>query len=198
MRIVLIFLSLILGSFAPPETPAVYTLKYKIKHDGKDIGDVKATRLIQDGKITYEVQTNMNIRLLGSQKVAYYSKAVYQNGILHSSIARSYLNDKQHQSCVTTLKNRYYEVKKDKDTRTFTRAVNYSGSLLYFAEPTGHQLVYSEMSGQDNGLKKAGEGYYVLTDAKSKKQNKYWYRGGVLEKAAIKHTFIDIEVHRVH
>lgn len=198
MRIVLIFLAILLGAFAPPN-PAINVLKYKVKQDGKDIGDVKATRVIQDGKVIYEVQTNINIKMLGTQKISYYSKATYQNGVLLNSVARSYLNNREHHSCFTTLKNnRYYEVKREDQTRTLQRVVKYSGSALYFSEPSGIQLVFSEMSGQDNLVRKAGEGHYLLSDAKSKKQNRYWYRGGILEKAAIKHSFVDLEIQRIN
>jgi len=69
--------------------------------------------------------------------------------------------------------------------------------MLYFKEAGNIKLIYSEMSGVDNTMSKTGEGQYILTNNKNKKQNKYWYRNGILERALINHSVIDIEIKRI-
>ena len=197
MRVILLITTLLISSFAPPEA-AVHQLRYRVKQDGKDIGEIRATRKFQDNRTFYDVETRLNVKMLGSQKVEYYLKAVYQNGMLLSSTAKSFLNEKLHHTCQTSLKNNRYEIRRDKESHTLSRALNYSGVMLYFQEPLNVHIVYSEMSGQDNFIRKASEGHYLMTDGKSKKQNRYWYRNGQLEKAFIKHTFVDLELVRAH
>ena len=70
--------------------------------------------------------------------------------------------------------------------------------MLYFKEPVGVSLAYSELAGVDNKINKIGDHVYTLTDSKSKNVNKYWYKGGVLEHAFVNHTLLTVEVRRIH
>lgn len=199
MRYSILFAALaLLVSFAPPETPALTKLRYQVLKDGKAIGEIKATQIIQGNQVVYEVQTEMNIKVVLSQKVSYTSKAVYENGALQNANSKSYFNDKLHNSCVTALKGNRYWVKTDKSEFYLNRSITYSGVMLYFREPGSVTNVYSEMSGQENTMRKTGNGQYVLTNSKSKKQNRYWYRGGILDHASINHTLLDLEIQRVN
>ncbi|RYZ51175.1 MAG: hypothetical protein EOP49_12310 [Sphingobacteriales bacterium] len=198
MRFLLIFLFFSITSFAPPENSGVANLRYLIYQDGKEIGEIKASRWNRDKQTHFEVKTSLNIRMLGSQKVTYSSHAVYQNAHLLQSVARSYLNDKLHHNCQVTLKSNRYEIKRDKNLSYLGRQIGYSGVMLYFKEPNGISQVFSEMTGQDNMMKRTGDGQYTMTDSKSKKQNRYVYRNGQLEKAYINHSFFDLEVRRVN
>jgi len=199
MRHLILFISFLsLVSFAPPESPALSKLRYQVLKDGKAVGEIRATQIVQGEQIVYEVETQMDIKVLLSQKIRYTSRAVYQNGVLQNANSRSYVNDKQHNACVTALKGNRYWVKTDKDEFYINRSIAYSGVMLYFKEPGNTSLVYSEMSGQENGMRKTGSGQYVLTNSRSKKQNRYWYKGGILDHASINHTLIDLEIQRVN
>jgi len=199
MRYSILFATLfLLVSFAPPETPALTKLRYKVLKDGKAIGEIKASQIIQGGQIVYEVQTEMNVKVVLSQRISYTSKAVYEDGVLQHANSKSYFNDKLHSTCITTLKGNRYWVTTDKDEFYVNRTITYSGVMLYFREPGSTTTVYSEMSGQDNTMRKTGNGQYVLTNSKSKKQNRYWYRGGILDHASINHTLLDLEIQRVN
>jgi hypothetical protein len=197
-QLLLISTLLVLVFVGLPAQAIAHTLKYKVYRDGKEIGYIRAVRSTQGEQVVYDVETHMTIKVLINQKVDYTSNAVYTNGILQSSSARSWVNDKVHHSCYTTLKGNKYIVKTDKDNLVINRLISYSGVLLYFREPGNVDRVFSEMSGQDNLMRKAGAGYYILTNSKSKKQNKYWYKGGMLDRAFINHTLIDIEIQRVN
>lgn len=196
-RIIFLYTLFLLASFTPPES-SVHRLHYRIINDGKVIGEIHASRSVHGDQVIYDVETKMDVKVLISQRIAYTSRAVYENGILQSSSSKSYLNDKLHQFCITTLKGNRYAIKIDKYERSLARYVNYSGVLLYFKEPLNVSLVYSEMSGQDNKIRKATYGQYILTNTKSKKENRYWYKGGILERAMINHTLIDLEIQRVN
>ncbi|HRO44060.1 MAG TPA: hypothetical protein PL009_14590 [Flavipsychrobacter sp.] len=191
--VLLILLWLSFTSFAPP---AVQKLRYKIFKDKKEIGYISAIRTTQGETTTYDVETHMSIRVLINQKVEYTSKAIYQNGLLQNSIAKSFVNDKLHNTCITNWKGNHYTIKTDKNDHSLARSVAYSGAMLYFKEPPAG-LIYSEMSGHDNTIRKAGIGHYILTNSKSKKQNKYWYKAGILDRAFLNHALIDIEIQRV-
>ena len=139
----------------------------------------------------------MNLKILLNQKVNYSSRATYKQGFLHNGSSVAYVNDKLHNSCTTTWKDNRYEIRKDKNIIYHNRRFDYSGTLLYFHEPARTTHVYSEMAGQVNTIRNTGTNLYTLTDTKSKKQNKYRYRNGILEQAHIDHALIDLEIRRI-
>lgn len=195
-----ILLPVLLISFDPPptESPVVQNLRYILLHDGKQIGQVKARKVTQGNEVTYETETSMTIRVVLNQDIDYSTFATFQNGIMISSRSKSFFNNKLHHTCTTQWKGRYYEIVRDNNKSTLGRQVNYCGAMLYFKEPIGGSLAFSELAGLDNKINKIGDHIYTLTDSKSKKKNKYWYRGGILEKAYINHTLLDVEVRRAY
>lgn len=177
--------------------PAVTRLQYEVYQDGKRVGNIVASCSTQGETASYEVETRMDVKVVFTQRVRYNSTAVYRRGQLQNSSAVSYLNDKVYQSCHTTLNNGRYDIRREKGNTTLRRNVTYSGVLLYFREPGETSVVFSEMTGQDNSMRRNADGSYTLTDSKSKKQNRYWYKGGILERAML-NSIVDIEVRRVH
>ena len=197
MRSIFILLPflVIISSFSPPETiPA--KLRFKVLKNDKEIGWINATKTISGNQILYEVETELEIKLVFTQKVVYSSKALYVNNFLQKSVSKSFVNKKLQHHCVTLWKGNHYEIKRDHDIERLDRKVFYSGIMLYFKEPGDEHLVYSEMAGQDNFMAK-GDGVYLLTDGKSKRKNSYWYKGGLLHKAFIDHSLVDFEIIRV-
>jgi hypothetical protein len=193
-------LTFLLTSFdpAPPESPSVFHLKYILLHDGKQIGSVKARSVTQGNQVIYETETQMTIRVVMNQDIDYSTTATFQNGIMVSSKSKSFFNNKLHHNCTTQWRGKHYEIKRDNNRTTLARQINYCGGMLYFKEPVGVSLAYSELAGLDNKINKVGDRAYTLTDSKSKKVNKYWYKGGILEHAYINHTLLTVEVKRVY
>src|SRR5215217_4471654 len=110
--------------FAPPPESAVITkLKYVILHDGKEVGKITATRTGKDNQMLYESETNMTIKVIMKQDVHYTSRALFQNGVFMSSVAKSYLNNKLHHSCVTQWKSKAYEIKRDNERTQLNRQI---------------------------------------------------------------------------
>jgi hypothetical protein len=188
----------LLSSFSPPEAPAVAHLTYAIKRDGKVVGQIKASRTIQGSKTYYEVETHMEIKVIVTQNIDYSSKAFYEDGVLQSSVSKSYLNQKLHNSCTTVLRGNRYEIKNDNAVSYIKKPVYYSGVMLYFKEPGNTSLVYSEMSGQENYMRKKAVAQYILTNSKSQKQNHYYYKNSFLDRAYIDHSMVDLEIQRVN
>jgi hypothetical protein len=200
MLIYNILLTFLLSSFdpSPPEAPAVLSLRYILLHNGKQIGEVKAKRVTHDNQVTYETETKMTIKVILNQDINYNTYALFQNGIMVSARSKSFFNDKLHHTCNTQWKGKYYEIITDNDKSTLSRQIAYCGAMLYFKEPAGVSLAYSELAGVDNKIARIGDHIYTLTDAKSRKKNKYWYKGGILDRAYINHTVLDVEVQRVN
>lgn len=194
MRLLLILLTVILL----PATCLAVTLRYKVYKGGKEIGQIRAVKSVQGEKTTYVVETQMTVRVLLNQNIFYTSTAVYANGVLQQSEARSILNNKQHHSCSSILRDSRYIIKQNGEELVLNRLVRYSGVLLYFKEPGNNTMVFSEMYGADNTMRKAAAGHYILTDNKSKRQNVYWYKGGILDHAAINHSMMDLTIQRVN
>jgi hypothetical protein len=181
-----------------PETGSTTRLQYIVIKDGKRIGEIRATRAIEDNQTIYDVITTLSVKVLLKQDISYSSHSVYQNGILLAANAKSFLNNKLHHKCTTTWKVNKYEIRRDEDKHTLNRQVTYSGAQLYFKEPVGISNVYSEMSGHDNTMVRTGDHNYTLTDGKTRKKNKYMYKGGMLDHAFINHSLLDFEVQRVY
>jgi len=190
-----IFTFLAFSAFA---VAGVQKLRYKVIKDEKEIGQIIAVRTTEGETVIYDVETELNIRIILNQEIIYTSRAVYQNGSLRNSVAKSYVNDKLHHSCITNYKGGTYYIQTDKGKSSLNGNVTYSGVLLYFKEPGSVSQIFSEMSGQNNAVRKVGAGQYILTNSKSGKQNKYWYKGGILERAFLHHTLINIEIQRVN
>jgi hypothetical protein len=182
----------------PPENTVTTRIRYVVTHKGEKVGEIKASKSSRDNQVVYESETKMTIKVIMKQDVEYSSRALYQNGVFVSSVAKSYLNDKLRHQCVTQWKGKSYEIKRDNEKTQLTRQVTYSGAMLYFKEPVGVGLIYSEMTGTDNRMSRTGEHTFILTDGQSKKQNKYWYKNGILDHAFINHTLVDIEIQRVY
>lgn len=182
----------------PPETSVIKKLTYVITQKGKPIGNIKATRLITGDDVQYEVETIMNVKVLLTQRIKYQCSARYKDGVMQGSLSKSFVNDKLHQTCTVTQKDGKYHVAIDKETVIINNEITYSGAMLYFDEPKNITGIFSEMTGQLNGIKKAGETAFILTDAKSRKQNFYWYKGGILDHAYLNHTLVDIEIKRTN
>lgn len=198
MRLLLLCTLLLLTTTAHAEVSAVSKLRYKITKDGKEIGYIKAERITEGENLIYEVETKMTIKVVLNQNVNYTSRAVYRGSTLQSSLSKSYVNGKLHQTCKTVFKNGRYFIKTNNNDAVIARDISYSGVMLYFQEPGSAALVYSEMSGYDNKVKKVGDATYILTNSKSGKQNHYWYKGGILDRATIDHLLADLEIQRVN
>jgi hypothetical protein len=183
---------------APPPSPLAGTtkLQYIVIQDDKKIGTIDAVANAHGDVVIYDVDMKMNPKILFTQRVKYSSRAVYKHGQLQNSSAASYVNDKQHHTCATTWKGNRYDIRREKDAFSLKRAIAYSGVMLYFREPAGVATVYSEMSGQDNSIRRSGD-RYILTDSRTKKQNQYWYKAGILDHASLNHALVDIQIKRV-
>lgn len=175
-------------------------LRYGLYKDGREVGEIKTKKYEKDGQVIYEVQTSMTIKVLMTQKIEYSSTSSFHNGILIKSIAKSFFNEKEHHYCITKLAagHNKYEITQEDGTRFLSGNITYCGSMLYFQEPGNQSKVYSEMAGQINTVRNIKDGHYVMTDSKSRKQNNYWYKDGILEKASIRHTLLELEVRRKH
>lgn len=198
MRLLLLYTLLLFTTTAYAEAPPVSKLRYKITKDGKEIGYIKAERITEGENLIYEVETKMTIKVVLNQNVNYTSRAVYRGSTLQSSLSKSYVNGKLYQTCKTVFQDGRYLIKNNNNDAVIARNISYSGVMLYFQEPGNATLVYSEMSGYDNKVKNAGNGNYILINSKSGKQNHYWYKSGILDRATIDHLLADLEIQRVN
>lgn len=181
-----------------PEYGSVKKIIYTITQKGKPIGSIKAVKTTKGDEVDYDVETMMDVKVLLTQHIKYHSAVRYKAGKLLNSLSKSYVNGKLHQTCNVTRSNEQYHVQTDKQTNIIDNEITYSGTMLYFIEPKNINTVFSEMTGQVNTIKKATDANFILTDAKSKKQNYYWYKNGILDKAHLSHALVDIEIKRTN
>lgn len=200
MKSLLLLFCFFIGLFEspPPETTVTKKINYIITQKGKTIGHVRATKQTINDEVEYDVETAMDVKILLTQHIKYQSTVKYKDGVLQNSTSKAFVNGKLHQTCIVTRKDGQYKVISDKQTSIINDDITYSGVLLYFAEPKNTTTVFSEMTGQVNAVKKTGEANFVLTDAKSHKQNYYWYKNGMLDRAYLNHALVDIQIKRTN
>lgn len=173
-----------------------HSLTYRILHRGKVVGTINATRSYSGQQIIYEVISEMAIRIVMMQDISWRMNVVYQNGILLHSHAFCVANEKVQQDCKTTKTKDGYRIIRNRQEESLGQPIFYSGVLLYFKEPSETSYVYSELNGLVNTVKRLGPGHYQLTDRKTNKQNQYWYRNGILHRAELHHTLIELTIER--
>ena len=171
--------------------------KYQVNVWGMDIGEFSVKQEKgQDGALKVEAVTDVKVKLLFNYQVKYTQQSCYKNGNLLSFHVQTIKNGEVNSD--TRLEKTWggYLLIKDGDSTYVHENITYSGSLLYFNEPSGISSIYKERSGETQQIKCVDRHTYVITDEKDKKTNEYKYKGGILNQAALIHPIATIHLER--
>ncbi len=181
--------------YVPPPDPAPQQLHYLLYSKRNErVGEIKCSKTYDGNQVIYEAETHIELKVIAKQELNYHVKAIYKNGILVSCTGDSYFNSRPHSKCKANWTGNRYEIKKDSTSTVINRAINYSGAVLYFQEPPVNGSFFSEINGYESNIMKTAENAYTMTDSKTRKQNKYVYKGGILQSAFIDNAVLDIIV----
>ena len=122
---------------------------YDVELFGKKIGSTTVERIDKgNGEIEIKLSSNTEVNILFSHKTSVMNMdVVYKNGQLISSYVKNVKDD------VTEVANvlwdgAKYVIKKGEETFTLKQVVDFSSSVLYFIEPVGRPLIFSERLGR--------------------------------------------------
>jgi hypothetical protein len=164
---------------------------------GANIGEFSVRQTGENGQVNIEAITDVNVNLLIFYRVKYVQHTVYNQSILQSSRVETYKNGKLNSTIRLKLQNDSYLLVADGDTTIINDSIAYSGSLIYFNEPTRIKKIYKERSAEMQQINSVSEHTYVIKDENEKELNRYFYEGGILQYAQMKHSMGTIELKRI-
>ncbi|AIZ42353.1 DUF6134 family protein [Cellulophaga baltica] len=170
------------------------TLWYDIIYKEKTIGSLKATKTHKDAKTTYHTSSTIAFRLIKEFAVNYNYSVDFEAKLLKKAVVNIHINDKSHAKTLTQWhENEYLITKNGKSEVPIKTTIDYTTILLYFLEPTHINNCYSEQDGSFNTIVSLGNHVYKKINANGK-ENVYYYKNGVLEKAVIDGGLIAFEM----
>jgi hypothetical protein len=174
-----------------------YTAKYRIRVLGMNIGEFTVNQKTEDGDISVEAITDVEVKIIFTYRVKYIQQSLYKDGNLWNSHVKTIKNGKVHSDIQLKKQGETYLLTSERDSVTIHDSITYSGSLLYFNEPKQVSYLYKERNGEKNHIKCIAEHTYALMDGKNKKANEYEYKNGILNRAALIHPIATIYMERL-
>jgi len=171
--------------------------KYRIRVFGMNIGEFTVNQKTVGRDIHVEAITNVEVKIIFTYRVKYIQESYYKDGILWNSHVQTIKNGNVYSDILLKREGEAYLITKDGSTDTIHGKITYSGSLLYFNEPEQVQYLYKERTGEKSHIKCIADHTYALMDEKNNKTNKYEYKDGVLDRAALIHPIATIYLERL-
>lgn len=168
--------------------------KYRIQVLGMNVGQYTVNQKTTEDKIVIEAITDVEVKIIFTYRIKYVQKSLYRNGQLWNSHVQTIKNGKVNSDVWLEKQGGGYLLKKDGESVYIDDDITYSGSLLYFNEPTQVSYLYKERSGEKQALKRIADHTYILTDGKDKKTNEYEYEEGMLVRADLIHPLATIHL----
>ncbi|TVZ10381.1 hypothetical protein JM80_2919 [Cellulophaga sp. RHA_52] len=179
-----ILLLVFLGGLIAKNNTVNTVLHFDILHKNKVVGNLQATKTIEDGLTTYHSFTHIQAKILTTINVKYTYNVVFNNKELNKADVSIMLNNKVYAETSTERSNKEYKITKNKKVSTFKEPITFTTVQLYFTEPLHITTCYSEQDAAMNTLIYLGNHKYKKVNAKDN-ENIYTYKNGVLYEASI-------------
>lgn len=154
------------------------TRNYDIIFSGDKVGNLTVTKKIAGNLTTYKLESRSELKVLFSTKKNYVSMDVtYKDGKLISSYCKNDVDDKTDNYASISWDGTKYNITNEKGKLTFNAPVTYSVISLYFAEPKGMKMLFTERIGEAYALTDLGSGRYEFKIPNGDK-NIYTYENG--------------------
>lgn len=164
-------------------------LHYEVIRNGDVIGDLFATKSLNEGTIDYSTESTVKIKML--MTFSLYSKVTgsFRNGMLVNGSALRTVNGKSRVNTTISWKANHYDIhEEDEREEVIKENITYSTARLYHDEPVGIKIVFSENFRKFIPLKEVRTHYYELKlpDGNS---NFYTYTNGICSAAEVSTNF---------
>ncbi|HWB63983.1 MAG TPA: DUF6134 family protein [Chitinophagales bacterium] len=153
---------------------------YNVELFGKKIGTTTVEKIDKgNGTVEYLLSSASEVTLLFTKKTSIMNfDVVYKDGKLFSSYCKNVKDDATE--VVTILWDGLkYVIKRGEEILQLNTPIDYSTILLYYIEPKGRPMVFSERQGRYTTFQALGGGVYEYKQDNGV-DNIYRYRNGVL------------------
>lgn len=178
--------------------PKELTSKYSIHMLGVNIGEFAVTQVNDNGNVNIKATTEVKIYLLFTYHIKYVQNTDYKQGVLQNSHVETYKNGELNSTMWLTFKDGSYLLVVDGDTTIINDPITYSGSLVYFNEPKEATRIFKERNAEMRQITPVGEHIYTIKDEKDRELNRYFYEGGILQNATMRHALGSVELKRIN
>lgn len=172
-------------------------LKYNVRVLGMDVGELTVSERIDNGDTVIEATTDVKVRIVFTYRVRWEQKSIHRGGELLNSSLLTYKKDKLNSSTYLTRERDGYLLEKDEETSFIGNSIKYSGSLLYFHEPSGISELYYEINGEMKPLTSIGDHKYRIIDPANGRESVFEYEDGILQRSSIEHGIATIYTERM-
>lgn len=172
---------------------------YEIKALGTEIGSATVSKHISGDTTYYLTQSLLEVNLLIKKiRMEVINRTNYYGGQLISSEAHVVVNGEIHTSSSVVWQDPKYLIRINGEEKVpINFPVVYSGTLLYFHEPSDIQQAFSETSGLFMRVEKEKEGQYTVTDLNNNRDMLHQYEDGVLTNIKIKHPLLTVSINLI-
>ncbi|MBB4120065.1 hypothetical protein GGR32_002377 [Mesonia hippocampi] len=175
------------------------TLMFDILHKDRKIGELHATKNIDDSLTTYTSNTEISTKIITSINVLYSYHVVYKNNKLKEAKTLIKVNDKIRTQAHTIYRDGayYFSEKENNSQRLDTKKISYSTVKLMFEEPKNVTSLFAEEHGNFHKLDYVTQHTYKKTiPGESRKENTYTYKKGTLVKGILDVGIISFELQK--
>lgn len=160
------------------------TAVYQISMGGFKIGEQTVVQK-NHGDTTW-IDVNSSTKLAGGLttiKLRQHTRFI--NGELEYSSVVVIRNGKIYSTTTTQKNGSFYNIQSNGKRRHAKLDILYSGSQLYFQEPTDQKSIYIESDGLMKRLKNVDTHSYEAYLAQEKFCNRYYYKNGILQRSDV-------------
>lgn len=168
-------------------------LLYAIHHKGKKVGELSFRRQRSGARTLYNLQSEVNVRMLFAINVKTQEQAVYENELLQFSSVLRQVNGRQKTNRQIRNNGRGLTVSADGESHELKNyRVKYSALCLYSTEPVLYTNVFADNFQAFVPIVKMADHHYRITlpDGSS---NDYFYEGGICQKVQVRSSLFDAE-----
>ena len=181
MRLVFLFLYLVAISLSA----GAQTREYEVFLKGKQVGQLKVVREVNDESEKITVITLIDAQALVGLTQYDESQASYMDGKLIDATSITKINGSTA-TTQTTLRKGGYTINEDGKSKRLGQLMLFGSDLLYFEEPVGLERVYILALGKELNLHKRDNRNWSFEHNGS--QHVYNYTGGVLTELQIENN----------
>ena len=168
------------------------SIKYNVRAMGMDIGVLTVTENVNDNDIIIEAVTDVKVKIVFTFRVQYIQKSIYREGELLKSSLLTFKKGRLNSSTYLSKEGNGYKLIKDGDTSFVDSCIEYSGSLLYFHEPSNINELHYEISGEKKPLQYMGDHKYLVIDPENSRESLFVYKDGILQRSSIEQRLTTI------
>jgi hypothetical protein len=168
---------------------------YSIRTNRKEIGTVRVSKKIEDGKDMYLVSSKVTYELMGQVRRKTFQKTTYNGSCVERTYAKVTVNDSLEEKNIVLKTEQGYTIKEmnGKVDSLSSDCISYTVANLYWQEPVDVLTVFSERFLTHYKVQITDHHVYKVNFG-GIKNNFYHYVDGELSKIVVKRLGFGLEI----